>query len=270
MIRRLFLIAALALGVLGVAGPIPSAGAGTVSLTTSPALVVPGTSATVTGPAVTCPDGASQSLVVEAPGATAAVAAAQGAPISVALAVPAGTASAVYELKATCLTYGGSSTVVGTGWLTVTDANGIPPSSGSCTVADTQLAPGQTVTVECTAPTFGGNTPTQVWMYSDPVLLGTFTASATGSVIGQVTMPTGSALGSHTLVVAGQDSAGRPTFLTVGISVGSVTAQVAVADPLPATGGGIGLALPAAGLVGLGSVFAYLARWRERLDRRRA
>ena len=282
--------ALLAVTVVVVGSAGAPAGAQTPGLTTSPMFSAPGTTLTVEGPALTCPGGTDEQLLVDSEVAVAPATPAQGAPFAVQLDVVPDAVSDSYPLTASCLQYGGGSTTVASGWLTVTGDAGLPPSDGAAVVSDENITWGQTFTV--TGDGFAEGSEVQTWMYSDPVLLGSFSSSATGSIVSQVTMPTGTALGNHTIVLAGSSPSGKPSFLTVGITVGQAaggqatttttttpapsaaatgatpaTAQT-TAGTLPRTGGGIGLALPAAGLVGLGSVFALLARWRERLTTR--
>lgn len=309
MARRILCVLALVAVSLAtaVAGSSP-AGAQTAELSTSPMFAPPGGSLTIQGPALTCPAGADDQLVISSEAMSASVNPVQGEAIAIEAQL-ATVAPDSYEMIASCLSYNGGSTTVASGWITITGPDGLPPSDGTATVSVTQTVQGQEFTVygEGFAPGSGG----QTWMYSDPVLLGSFTASATGSVVSQVAVPTGTAVGSHTVVLAGTSASGKPTFLTVGLVVGeaagggtttttvapssgSPTAATATTQPsstgagnqaatgnqsansgaratttttgtLPRTGGGIGLALPAAGLVGFGSVLALLARWRERL-----
>jgi len=231
-------------------------------LTTAPFVVVPGGSATVSGPAVTC-EGEQSSLFLEVPGLAAPRALAAGSPIEVVIPTTASTPAAIYDVEVTCFDYSGASTAAAKGWISVGTSDGLPPSSGTFSVSSYDL----TWLDQCDVEAFGfaPETPVEVWMYSTPQLLGTFSASATGSLVGTVTMPPGTSLGSHTMALAGRDVTGRPLFLTVGITLGASASNVA---PIPSTGGGTlpatgsdgQLALLGGGLLALGAAFVFTSR----------
>lgn len=100
--------------------------------------------------------------------------------------------------------------------------------------------------------------PAQVWMYSEPVLLGVVTTDADGRVDLTTALPPGTRAGTHTVVVVGLESGleGRATL--------QVLADVpAATGTLAATGGRPGAAaLVALVLVTLGASAVVVARRR--------
>jgi len=277
-VRKILLVVGVVLIGLAVAPSSASAGAAPIPLLTStPFLVVPGGSATLTGAAMTC-QSPSDALEVDVPGLGSKQAIVAGEPISVVVPTTTATPSAIYDVDVTCTNIdGGAATTVAQGWISVASANGVPPSEGSFTVSSDDLTWNENCDVSGAG--FAPESEVQVWMYSTPQLLGTFNASATGSLVGTVAMPPGTSLGSHTMVLAGQDSTGRPLFLTVGVTLGQTagaptsttsTTVAAAGTPtpttavptstrnvtaatLPETGGNGELALVAAALLAVGT-----------------
>jgi hypothetical protein len=208
----------IVLGLAVVPAPASAGVPPTPLLTTAPFLVLPGGSVTLTGAAVTCPS-LSDSLELDVPGLSTTQALVAGEPISAVVPTTTSTASAIYDVAVTCTGVdGGTPATVAKGWISVASSTGSPPSEGSFDVSSADLTWKEVC--EVSGAGFAPESEVQVWMYSTPQLLGTFNASATGSLVGSVAMPPGTALGSHTMVLAGQDSTGRPLFLTVGITIG--------------------------------------------------
>ena len=141
-----------------------------------------------------------------------------------------------------------------------------PPAVNSLTCSDTTPTPGQTIS--CEARTFAAGAAVTVTLDS-PVALGTATADAAGLIALQVTIPTGTPLGAHTLVATGPAPTGQTLNLSLAITV--VSAQGGGAGStggnLPDTGSNsiplaqIGLGLLAAG----GVIYAIASRRRKGL-----
>jgi hypothetical protein len=94
---------------------------------------------------------------------------------------------------------------------------------------------------------------------SDPVTLGTLTATSTGTIGGSFTIPSNAAVGSHTIELTGTgiDNAAR----TVSISVTVLSSTVVTVDQLQRTGAD---SWPLAGtgllLIAIGAGLALAAR----------
>lgn len=73
---------------------------------------------------------------------------------------------------------------------------------------------------------------------SDPVTLGTLTASSTGLVTGSLTVPSSVPAGAHQLVLTGTDAAGlsRTVRAPVTITGATTTSTTSGANQLPKTG----------------------------------
>ncbi len=133
------------------------------------------------------------------------------------------------------------------------------------TVTDITPAPGQTVTV-----VIKGLKPLSkvtVELHSDPLVLGTFTADANGTINVDVTVPAGTEVGDHTIVATGVDPQGNPVTASIPVTVMSNTSPTA--DPnggggfLPRTGGDVATLVTVGGvLVVIGSASALAARRR--------
>ncbi|MCC5954265.1 MAG: hypothetical protein JJU45_19415 [Acidimicrobiia bacterium] len=120
-----------------------------------------------------------------------------------------------------------------TGWLVVGDENRLPPSSGTAEVPDGEIRIGEEFTVR--GEGFAGDSAAEVWLYSDPILLGAAAATAVGALTWEGAMPTGTTLGAHTVVIAGQSATGRPLFLTAGVNVGAAAAPPTTTTTSPGT-----------------------------------
>ena len=68
---------------------------------------------------------------------------------------------------------------------------------------------------------FKPGTPAQVWLFSTPTLLGTFTVDGNGGFVGTVPIPVSLASGTHTLQLTGVTTANDVLSLAVGISLTS-------------------------------------------------
>ncbi|HZM38263.1 MAG TPA: LPXTG cell wall anchor domain-containing protein [Acidimicrobiales bacterium] len=142
-----------------------------------------------------------------------------------------------------------------------------PPAVNSLTCSDTTPTPGQTIS--CQARTFAAGGAVTVTLNSDPVTLGTATADAAGLIALQVTIPTGTPLGAHTLVATGPAPTGQTLNLSLAITVVSARGGGAgsTGGNLPDTGSNsiplaqIGLGLLAAG----GVIYAIASRRRKGL-----
>jgi LPXTG-motif cell wall-anchored protein len=128
-----------------------------------------------------------------------------------------------------------------------------PPAVNSLTISDTTPSPGQTITI--VGQTFAQGSSATVTLFSDPVVLGSATADASGIVALQATIPTNTPLGSHTLVVDGTAPDGTPLSLSASITVvpadGTGTpsgGSGSSSDDLPRTGDDASLPLAKLGL----------------------
>ncbi|MDQ1131030.1 hypothetical protein [Microbacterium sp. SORGH_AS_0888] len=110
--------------------------------------------------------------------------------------------------------------------LIATDSPALAPSGPTATAPTASLSThtalqGGQLTV--TGSGFTANEPLELWLHSTPVKLTTLTANADGTFTQVVTIPTGTALGSHQIEVRGTTS-------------GSLTLNLTVTDTLAATG----------------------------------
>ncbi len=92
-----------------------------------------------------------------------------------------------------------------------------PPAVNFLTISDTTPTPGQTVTI--TAGTFASGSSVTVTLFSDPVVLASSTADASGRIALQATIPTNTPLGAHTVTVDGTAPDGTPLSLSASIQV---------------------------------------------------
>src|SRR5262245_12049218 len=113
-----------------------------------------------------------------------------------------------------------------------------PPAVNFLTISDTTPSPGQTITI--TGQTFAAGSSVTVTLFSDPVVLASSTADASGRIALQVTIPTNTPLGSHTIGVDGTAPDGTPLSLSAAI-------QVVPAEGAGGTGGGGSGNLPRTG-----------------------
>ncbi len=114
--------------------------------------------------------------------------------------------------------------------------------SGAQLGSDPTLDAGQTVTVEASG--FAAGEEVTVTVNSTPMLLGSVTADADGSVTYVFTVPTSLEAGAHTLVLAGSS-----TSVTVPFQVAAAGDD---SGELPSTGGNVGTL----GLFALGALVA--------------
>jgi titin len=92
-----------------------------------------------------------------------------------------------------------------------------PPAVNFLTVSDTTPTPGQTITI--TGQTFAAGSSVTVTLFSDPVVLASSTADASGRIALQATIPTDTPLGAHTLTADGTAPDGTPLSLSASITV---------------------------------------------------
>lgn len=83
-----------------------------------------------------------------------------------------------------------------------------------------RVMPGQKINLEIEGAAQGSKG--EAWMFSEPVQLGSFDVSETGSAVSSFRVPDGSADGNHTLLVVTSDEAGRKAELRLGFAVGDV------------------------------------------------
>ena len=144
-----------------------------------------------------------------------------------------------------------------------------PPAVNSLTVSDTSPSPGQTITIQ--GQTFAQGATATVVLNSDPVTLGSATATAAGQITLQATIPVNTPLGSHTLVASGPAPNGQTLSLSLAIEV--VPAQeggtATSGGNLPRTGDSTSLPLAKVGLgllaVG-GVIYSIAAKRRKALS----
>lgn len=141
-----------------------------------------------------------------------------------------------------------------------------PPAVNSLTVSDTTPTPGQTIGIE--GRTFAEGASVTVTLASDPVVIGSAAADASGVVSLQATIPAATPLGQHTITAAGQAPDGSELSVSVSISV---VAADGAADPgasgsLPRTGddSSIPLAKVGVALAAIGGVVTAVAAKRRK------
>jgi hypothetical protein len=87
----------------------------------------------------------------------------------------------------------------------------------SLAVSESTVEPGQTIGFE--GRDYAGGTSATMMLFSAPREVGTFTAGADGVVRGDVTIPTSTSAGEHTLELSGTDPEGGEQVLTARITV---------------------------------------------------
>ena len=118
--------------------------------------------------------------------------------------------------------------------------------TGNLTVSDPTPAPGQTITA--TGSGYGSNASVTITMESQPVTLKTTTANAAGQLNTQITIPSNTTPGQHTLRATGRSSDGGTLVLSASIVVGRDAGTLPRTGPTSPIGlAGIGLLLAAAG-----------------------
>lgn len=133
---------------------------------------------------------------------------------------------------------------------TVAQAQNYTTRTGNLGVSDPTPAAGQTITVNGSG--YAGNASVTITMESQPVTLKTTTANAAGQLNTQITIPSNTTPGQHTLRATGRSSDGGTLVLSASIVVSSAgsTGQAALprTGPTSAVGmAGIGLLLAASG-----------------------
>lgn len=83
-----------------------------------------------------------------------------------------------------------------------------------------------------------------ITLHSDPVVLGTVNANASGTVHATVTVPASTAPGAHTIVASGSGTTGAPQEVSTNVTVMAASSG---GGSLPRTGA----AVAALGMVGL-------------------
>jgi hypothetical protein len=153
------------------------------------------------------------------------------------------------------------------------------PTPTEATVDTTTVELGGQMTV--TGEGFIAGEQVQVWLHSEPQLMGVTVADALGKVSYTFTVPTTLEVGTHHVELYGITSALRlisPDFSVVAASVPAVAAAAAAATPpaapsttttgtLPVTGSGPALPIAGVVLIGLGAVLAASAQRRARAVR---
>ena len=119
--------------------------------------------------------------------------------------------------------------------------------TGNLGVSDPTPAPGQTITV--TGSGYASNASVTITMESQPVTLKTTTANASGQLNTQITIPSNTTPGNHTLRATGRSSDGGTLVLSASIVVsGATQPDLPRTGPTSAVGlAGIGLLLAASG-----------------------
>ncbi|HEX8769366.1 MAG TPA: hypothetical protein VF711_01215 [Acidimicrobiales bacterium] len=113
---------------------------------------------------------------------------------------------------------------------------------GAVTVSPSTVAPGGTVQVS--SSDWKPDSDVTAVLRSDPVMLGTLTANASGAVSGSLTIPAATATGTHTLELSGIGPNGTPrtvsTPLTVATSSGTGAGGTSTGgDPVTVSGGAL-------------------------------
>jgi LPXTG-motif cell wall-anchored protein len=145
-----------------------------------------------------------------------------------------------------------------------------PPAVNFLTVSDTTPSPGQTITI--TAQTFAEGSSVTVTLFSDPVVLASSTADASGRIALQATIPTDTPLGSHTITADGTAPDGTPLSLSAAITVvpaestGTGTGSGGSSSNLPRTGDDTSIPLAKLGLAlaAIGGLVAAIAAKRRK------
>ena len=115
--------------------------------------------------------------------------------------------------------------------------------TGNLGVSDPTVTPGQTITVSGSG--YGSNAQVTITMESQPVTLKTTNANTSGQLVTQITIPSNTTPGTHTLRAIGRSSDGGTLTLAASIVVSGAAAG------LPRTG-----ATSAVGLTAIGFLLA--------------
>lgn len=100
-----------------------------------------------------------------------------------------------------------------------------------------------------------------VWLFSEPVLLGQLTVAADGTFAGSLPV-VGLTVGSHTLQVSGRSTEGASRAVSLGVVVAAPGIPTPRPTVLPSTGSDLGAAAWIAGLVLVGAVMIRFSRRR--------
>lgn len=100
--------------------------------------------------------------------------------------------------------------------------NGVDP-SGSRVALDANgnlsLEGGESIVIEASG--YDPGSDVQVWLRSNPVLLGVVVADPLGSVRGTYSIPAGVTAGDHRVILSGLTSDGEDSVVAVGLRIGS-------------------------------------------------
>jgi len=132
--------------------------------------------------------------------------------------------------------------------LTDVDSEKLPSASFTGNQSAVNVKPGDQVTIN--ANDFKPNSNVTATLYSTPKNLGTFNSGSNGSFNAVVTIPSGTALGAHTIVLSGANNLGFPTEITLNVNVVG----------LPATGFSPEMLYCSASLICVGLVLSVLSR----------
>jgi hypothetical protein len=126
---------------------------------------------------------------------------------------------------------------------------------GGITVTPSTVSGGNQVTIQSSG--WKANSDVTITLHSTPVVLGTVTADASGAVSATETIPSGTAVGSHTIELTGTDPSGAPRDVTAQINVTS-----GGSGSLPRTGAAIAAMVGVALVLFLGGTALSRARKR--------
>jgi LPXTG-motif cell wall-anchored protein len=130
---------------------------------------------------------------------------------------------------------------------------------GGLTISPTSVHAGGSLTIDSSG--WHASSSVTVTLHSDPVVLGTVNADASGNVHATLTVPAATEPGAHTIVATGTGASGSPQEASTSVTVMAASSGGG-SGSLPRTGAAIG----ALGLVGLGLFGggALLSRARKR------
>ncbi len=92
-----------------------------------------------------------------------------------------------------------------------------PPGGNTITSNDTNVTPGQAVTF--TAQVFAPGSTVTFTLFSAPVVLGTATANSSGVATLTASIPSGTAIGAHTVEATGTGTNGQPLTVVLSLTV---------------------------------------------------
>jgi hypothetical protein len=110
------------------------------------------------------------------------------------------------------------------------------PSSTNVTVDAGKVTVQAGTAVRVLASGFKPSTSVEVWAFSTPTLLKTFTTDASGVLDGSVTIPATIGNGTHTIQVEGLTAAGPDKAISFAVTVAGSSAAAPKTTPLPFTG----------------------------------